>query len=139
MRRKSSDLEQALAAFIVGILFFASCEGNISAVSTDISKESLRRHMEFIASEETQGRMTASAGYKKAADYAVERFKSFGLEPGLENKSGSQSFYQSVPFIQNQYGKKHCLICSEEGWKGRGIVSWSQRQCQQLCCYFGIG
>jgi len=82
MRNKTSALEKVLMIFIVGIFFFASCQRNISGVSKDISINRLRRHMEFIASEETQGRMTASAGYKKAADYAVEQFELFGLEPG---------------------------------------------------------
>jgi hypothetical protein len=115
MRKKSRALERVLAAVTAGILFFSSCKGNISAVSTDISKESLCRHMEFIASNETQGRMTASIGYKKAADYAVERFKSFGLEPGWEDASGSKSFYQSVPFIRNKYGKSTVFFVRKHG------------------------
>jgi len=115
MRKKSSAFEQVLALLLCGFLFFASCQGNISAVSTDISKESLRCHMEFIASSETQGRMTASEGYKKAADYAVEQFRSFGVEPGWADASGGRSYYQSVPFILNQYGKSTVLSVRNNG------------------------
>jgi len=115
MRNKTNSLEKVLIVLIAGILFLASCEGNISAVSGDISIHTLRCHMEFIASNETQGRMTASKGYKKAADYAVEQFESFGLEPGWVDASGHKSFYQSVPFIQNQYGKNNALLVRRSG------------------------
>jgi hypothetical protein len=115
MRKKGSALEQVLAAVVLSVVFLTSCEENISVVSDDIPLDNLRRHMEFIASEETEGRMTASEGYKKAADYAVEQIKSFGLEPGWVDASGSKSFYQSVPFIQIQYGKNTVLSVRNDG------------------------
>ncbi len=66
MNNQTHSLIKVLAALLIAILFLASCEGNAS-VNEDISLQTIRRHLEFIASEKTEGRMTATEGYKKAA------------------------------------------------------------------------
>jgi hypothetical protein len=71
--------------------------------------------MEFIASDEMEGRMTASAGYKKAADYVVEHFESFGLEPGWTDDAFEKTFYQPVPFVRYHYGDNNFLSIRSEG------------------------
>ncbi|MBL8892526.1 MAG: M28 family peptidase [Planctomycetaceae bacterium] len=47
-----------------------------------ITEASVTDTIKFLASDELQGRDTLSAGFDKAADYAVERFRRAGLQPG---------------------------------------------------------
>lgn len=50
-----------------------------------------------IASDANEGRQTGSAGYLRAADHVVARFREEGLEP-----AGSDGFLQPVPLEQQQ-------------------------------------
>src|SRR5271163_4142905 len=38
-------------------------------------------HVQFLASDELEGRLTGSEGYRKAADYVAKQFKAYGLAP----------------------------------------------------------
>ncbi|TDW96070.1 serine hydrolase [Dinghuibacter silviterrae] len=58
-----------------------------------IRRASLKADLEAIASDSTEGRFTASAGYLKAADYLVRELKKAGLQPYL----------QPVPFTWDDY------------------------------------
>lgn len=62
-----------------------------SALST-ISADALKAHVEFLADDEREGRMTGTPGYDAAAAYVAEAFASYGLEPG-----GGDGWYQQVP------------------------------------------
>lgn len=88
---------------IFSILFFFT-EGNILAQNIEsIGIKTLRKHMDAIASDATEGRLTGSVGYRKAADYAVTVFQEAGLKPGWINEKGEKSFLQPVPFIRDNY------------------------------------
>ncbi|MBL8854585.1 MAG: M28 family peptidase [Planctomycetaceae bacterium] len=50
-----------------------------------ITEKSVEETIKFLASDELEGRDTLSAGYDKAADYAVQRFLRAGLRPGSED------------------------------------------------------
>lgn len=52
-------------------------------------------HIEYLASNDLQGRGTGTAGYQKAADYVAAQFKSAGLEP-----AGIQGYFQPVDFLE---------------------------------------
>ena len=45
------------------------------------TQTSIRKHIEFLADDALEGRMTGSAGEKQAADYIAEQFKQLGLKP----------------------------------------------------------
>ena len=51
--------------------------------------------MRFLASDELDGRGTATGGYVRAAEYVAAKFEELGLEPAGEEGS----YYQSVPLI----------------------------------------
>ncbi len=57
------------------------------------SKENIRTHTEFLASDKLEGRGTGSRGIRLAANYIAEQLKSIGLQPINGN-----SFYQKFPF-----------------------------------------
>ncbi len=54
----------------------------------------LRRHIDYLASKELEGRMTGSAGERLATDYAASVFEALKLEPAGDGKS----FFQTFPF-----------------------------------------
>lgn len=63
-----------------------------AATKTEIFEADLRRHVETLASDDMEGRLTGTAGGKKAADYVAAAFKSSGLQPGGEAGTYLQSF-----------------------------------------------
>jgi Tol biopolymer transport system component len=57
-----------------------------------ISKAHLKDFVEYLASDELEGRMTGSKGAESAADYIAGYFQAIGLEPVGENESYFQEF-----------------------------------------------
>ena len=60
------------------------------------TQTSLRKHIEFLADDALEGRMTGSDGAKQAADYIAEQFKQLGLIP-VEDSSGSDAWRGTGP------------------------------------------
>jgi Zn-dependent M28 family amino/carboxypeptidase len=50
-------------------------------------------HVEYLASDSLEGRLTGTAGYQKAADYVADQFKADGLVP-----AGTHGYFQPVKF-----------------------------------------
>lgn len=69
-------------------------------------------HVEALADDANQGRLTGSAGYMRAAAYVVDKFKSYGLQPaGVEG-----GFFQPVHFeVQRVIAAKSSLALVEGG------------------------
>ena len=61
-------------------------------------------HMEAIASDQMEGRFTASDGYRKSAEYASRVFKEVGLAPAFLDANGESSYFQEVPFFSSEFG-----------------------------------
>ncbi|MGI9499955.1 MAG: M28 family peptidase, partial [Geminicoccaceae bacterium] len=60
--------------------------------TADISADDLRRHVEVLASEAMEGRLTGSRGEKLATDYVAQAFERLGLEPAGDDGSYFQPF-----------------------------------------------
>lgn len=60
--------------------------------TADISADDLRQHVDVLASEVMEGRLTGSHGEKLATDYVAKAFKRFGLEPAGDDGSYFQPF-----------------------------------------------
>lgn len=60
--------------------------------SKEIKASSLKEKLTIIASEEMEGRATATEGQRKAAAYIESQFKGLGLEPGTQ-----EGFQQQYP------------------------------------------
>jgi len=100
----------SVAILIVSLILTAcSPKQDTSTKQSPVSLERLKEHLEYLASDETEGRMTGSDGYKKAADYAAEQFSSFGLDPGWTDVDGKKSYLHPVPFIRYMYGPDNVL------------------------------
>ena len=65
-----------------------------------ITQAEIRDHIFFLASDYMNGRVGISAEYHIAAQYVATQFAAAGLEPLIENKDGSKSYFQGVPFIR---------------------------------------
>jgi hypothetical protein len=57
-----------------------------------ISESDLRAHVEALASDTTEGRLTGTPGERIATSYVARVFRSIGLEPAGENGTYFQSF-----------------------------------------------
>ncbi len=57
-----------------------------------IRSSDLKRHVEFLASDELEGRRTGSVGARQAGKYIAGFFSQLGLEPAGENGSYFQAF-----------------------------------------------
>ncbi len=68
----------------------------MGATSAKISAGDLRLHVERLASEEMEGRLTGTQGERLAGDYVASAFKALGLEPAGDDGGWFQSFDFSV-------------------------------------------
>lgn len=99
----------------LSVLLLCTFEKVVAQSNDAIRIENLRDYMNFIASDKTEGRFTGSAGYEKAAGYAVKVFQNAGLNPGWGSRTGKKSYLQPVPFIRNNYGKATSITLRKEG------------------------
>lgn len=71
-------------------LAFQACSTNTKVSLVDNFKE----HIEYLASDELEGREAGSEGEKKAASYVASKFEEFGLSPG-----GTDGYIQEFEFL----------------------------------------
>lgn len=74
-----------------------SADVAIDAALSSITAEQLREHVDYLASDEMQGRMTGSDHYVDAADYVAAQFEDLGLQP-----AGEEGWYQQVPLLSRR-------------------------------------
>ena len=69
-----------------------------------ITQADIRAQVEYLASDDLEGRYTASPGIKKAADYIIDQVKSLGLQPAGKDKSyrNPMSFKFGVDVIKEE-------------------------------------
>jgi Zn-dependent M28 family amino/carboxypeptidase len=89
------------AALAFGLLLVGGCQpepdttaGGIDAAVDLIDEAALQAHLDYLASDELEGREAGEPGYDKAAAYVAEQFAAIGLEP-----AGDDGWYQQVPLI----------------------------------------
>ena len=88
--------EAALEAIAVSPRSQISAVHPIERVSNSESanKTSIRKHIEFLASDALEGRMTGSEGAKRAATHIAAQFSELNLKP----LSDEESYYQTFEF-----------------------------------------
>ena len=77
-----------------------------------ISTESLRTNLTYIASDETEGRETGSAGQKKAGKFMIDFYK----KHGVSFPKGAKDYYQTVPAAFLNAKRNENLPDSENIW-----------------------
>lgn len=86
--------------FLTLLVFCATLTACAEATrpSTDIDIQQLSEIVRTLASDEFEGRAPGGKGEEKTVAYLIERFQSFGLQPGGENGGWTQA----VPLIHTQ-------------------------------------
>ncbi|MEP1031988.1 M28 family metallopeptidase [Ekhidna sp.] len=87
-------MKKNLAMLSIGAVLFA-CQTNSESSKQEISEESLKTHIEVLASDDFQGRKPFTEGEIKTVNYLIDQFKAYGLEPGNGN-----SYTQDVPLVE---------------------------------------
>jgi aminopeptidase YwaD len=78
-----------------------------------ISKR-VKKHIAYLASDELEGRLSASENDRKSAEYIAKQYKSLGLEPAGEDGT----FYQYMPTPDLRLAKSNSnLILGEDAMK----------------------
>ena len=71
-----------------------SVDIDLESALASISRDNIQSHVNFLAADEREGRMTGTRGYDESAQYVAEQFAAMGLEPG-----GTDGWLQKVPLI----------------------------------------
>lgn len=71
-----------------------------------VDRADLKRHAEFLASDELGGRYTGSPGQQRAAQYIAKHFESLGLVPLGDKKGSSRSYFQEYPLERTSLDPK---------------------------------
>ncbi|RXK80933.1 M28 family peptidase [Filimonas effusa] len=85
-------LAGVLCLTLAGTTTFAQRDKPAAKFSKEIKASSIKEKLTIIASDEMQGRATATEGQRKAAAYIEAQFKALGLQPGTTN-----GFQQQYP------------------------------------------
>ena len=75
----------------------ASTAPDVQAALDGIQASSLRQDLQFIASDELQGRDSPSPGLDRAAEYIADQFRRAGLEPAVNG-----SYFQQASMLVEQ-------------------------------------
>ncbi len=78
-------------------LFSVAAFGQASKITA--VEASLKKHVEYLASPELEGRKTGEPGAVTAAGYVVNQFSQFKLKPGYRPANAKPSFMQPFPYI----------------------------------------
>lgn len=85
---------------LIGFLFFqANCTSETVPDSSD--EDLLNRHIDFLASEEMQGRQAGSMHEARAANYIADRFLLYGLIPAGNEDTYLQQFVLTGPLAES--------------------------------------
>ncbi len=77
---------------------------------SQIQEEHLLEHVRFLSSEPLGGRLTATVGQAKTAEYVAETFRKLGLKPwGAPGRNGRRSFFQGYPVVVESLDEKSGL------------------------------
>lgn len=68
-------------------------------VPADPLEANLRKHVQYLASDQLEGRKTGEAGATTAAGYVANQFAQFKLKPGIKTPKGKGNFLQAFPYV----------------------------------------
>ena len=90
-----------LLRFLAALILVSAARAQVPPVR-HFDGQSWWEHVKVLADDKMEGRLTGSAGLRRAEAYVVEQLRRSGLEP-----AGTDGFYQSVRFIQRQLDEEH--------------------------------
>lgn len=84
-------------------LFLNLLAASFSLQAQDFNPAAIRQHIEFLASDDLEGRGTATMGEIRAANYIADVFKKAGLKPAGPDRSYFQPFQVSFAIDGNPH------------------------------------
>lgn len=88
-------------------------EDNSKKYAQTITSDELRTILKVLASDEMEGRETATEGQKLAEKFIVEKLQSFGI-PEIEREGVTDGYLQQMPFTREEWGKVALSANGEE-------------------------
>ena len=82
------------AATSLGMMLVLAFSALASAQGYKADGQKAKSYVEYLASDQLEGRQTLTPGYQKAAEWVAARFKEWGLKPAGD---GGTSYFQKVP------------------------------------------
>lgn len=86
---------------ILSFLFIIGGSPKLSGQDSSEITQNLKRHIEYLSSDDLEGRMTGSLGEQLAYDYIIKEFRAIGLK-ALEG-AGGQGYLQIFEFTYKRY------------------------------------
>ena len=99
--------------FLIFMFTYGAVEAEKSG-SRSITREELRDHVYFLASDFMNGRAPGTAGYEIACQYAASQFRAMGLKPVLKDETGNDTFLQTVPLLERQLRDFNLVLSSKD-------------------------
>jgi hypothetical protein len=84
---------------LFSLLLLLSLAFGIAAQNASDSAQNLRKHVEYLASDQFEGRRTGEQGATGAAGYVANMFAQVKLKAGYRLPNGKVAFMQPFPFI----------------------------------------
>jgi len=66
---------------------------------SDQTEQNLRKHIQYLASDQLEGRRTGERGATLAAGYIANLFANYKLRPGIRGANGKSNFLQPFPYV----------------------------------------
>ncbi|MCR4316686.1 MAG: M28 family peptidase [Planctomycetes bacterium] len=94
----------ALSAFVLFCVTAVASADPPAGFVESIEAERLRAHVEYLASDELEGRLTGTEGARLAGEYIAKQFEEAGLEPAGDDGTWYQNFsgVAQIGFVRGQ-------------------------------------
>jgi hypothetical protein len=106
MRKGETSMKKNM---LLATLFFAAIAAVVAAAAAnrDWDAEGQRwwAHVQYLADDRLEGRLTGSEGHRKAAGYVAGKFATAGLKP-----AGTDGYFQPVQFNVLQVDELNCSV-----------------------------
>lgn len=96
----------------------AHAQAPAPALAPAITIEDLRTHVQYLASDELEGRGSGTAGNAKAAAYLAAQFKQYGLQPA----GTDGTYFQEFDFVASVRAGKNNACVLRRGKESRTLV-----------------
>lgn len=97
MRSQMYILRRILSSFV--LLLVALNAFAQKPAPADALEANLRKHVQYLASDQLEGRRTGETGATAAAGYVANQFAQFKLKPGVKAANGKGNFLQPFPYV----------------------------------------
>lgn len=108
----------SLLLLFITVQVFAQTD-NAARYGAIISKETLKKHLSILASDEYEGRETGTEGQRKAAVYIENQFKAIGLQTAAA-LNGYQQYY---PLYQDSLVSTSLKVDGKDAEAGKDFVT----------------